>query len=191
MIKAGKKEAEIQQVLLQRYVEPVVTRGKPEIIITLPVQPKRSYRKLNTTYWRHKTLKSIRRKANRQRLLHNAGLLARASKVGSILYRYLPRRDKHRGNYQQLTGWAMQLLKVEWDEADIIAELLPALSPVQSDKCLQSKSPNIAPGILIHPNGQYHFITSLYKRYTPTAITSRPVAPVCTSNLSLAPVSYW
>jgi hypothetical protein len=190
MIKAGKTEAEIQQVLLQRYVEPVISKGRPERIVTLPVQPKRTYRKLNTTYWRGKTLKSIRRKANRQQLMHNAALLARASKVGSALYRYLPLKDRHRCNYQQLTGWAMMLLKDEWDEADIIAELSPTLSAARSYNCVQPKALNIAPGIVIHPNGQYHFITSLYKRYTPTAITSQLVAPVCASNISLAPVSY-
>jgi hypothetical protein len=146
---------------------------------------------LNDAYWRRKTLKSIRRKANKERLMENAGLLARASKVASILYHFLPRRNKQRGNYRQLTGWVMQLLKDEWDEADIIAELLPILSTARSVKCLQPKAPNIAPGILIHPNGQYHFITSLYKRHKLAAITSEPVAPACTCSMSLAPVSYW
>jgi hypothetical protein len=191
MIKAGKKEAEIQQVLLQRYVEPVVSKGKPTTIVTLPVQPKRSYRKLNTTYWCRKTLKSIRRKANRERLMHNAGLLGQASKVGAVLYKYLPHRDRHRGNYRQLTGWAMLLLKDEWDEADIIAALLPTLSAAQSYKCLHSKSPNRAPGILIHRNGQYHFVTSLYKRFSTGMISSKPLAPCCARGISLAPVSYW
>jgi hypothetical protein len=146
---------------------------------------------LNDAYWRRKTLKSIRRKANKERLMENAGLLARASKVASILYHFLPRRNKQRGNYRQLTGWVMQLLKDEWDEADIIAELLPILSTARSVKRLQPKAPNIAPGILIHPNGQYYFITSLYKRHKPAAITSQPVAPACTCSMSLAPVSYW
>jgi hypothetical protein len=191
MIKAGRKEAEIQQELLQRYVEPVVSKGKPETIITLPVQPKRSYRKSNDVYWRRKTLKSIRRKANRARLMHNAGLLGRASKVGSMLYRFLPRRDKHRGNYQQLTGWVMRLLKDEWDEADIVAQLLPTLSTARSYKCLQPKDPNIAPGILVHPNGQYHFITSLYERFAPVDNTAQPVTPTCLCSPDLAPVSYW
>jgi hypothetical protein len=161
MIKAGRREAEVQQQLLQRYVEPVLSKGRPETIVTLPVQPKRSYRKLNDSYGRRKTLKSIRRKANKQRLMQNAGLLGRASKVASMLYRFLPRRDKQRGNYRQLTGWVMQFLKDEWNEADIIAQLLPSLSTARSVRCLQPKDPNIASGILIHPNGQYHFITSL------------------------------
>jgi hypothetical protein len=188
MIKAGRKEAEIQQLLLQLYVEPVISKGKPKAIVTLPAEPKRTYRKLNDAYWRHKTQKSIRRKANKEQLMVNARLLARASKVGSILYRYLPLRDKKRENYQQLTGWAMQLLKDEWDEADIIAELLPMLPAAQTKKCLQ---PDVAPGLVIHPNGQYHFITSLYKRFAPADKTARPVTPICLGNLNLVPVSYW
>jgi hypothetical protein len=188
MIKAGKKEAEIQQVLLQRYVEPVINKGKPDIIVTLPAEPKRTYRKLNDAYWQHKTQKSIRRKANKERLLHNAGFLGRASKVGSILYRYLPFRDKFRENYQQLTGWAMQLLKDEWDEADIIAELLPILPAGQTEKCLQPKQPS---GLVTHPNGQFHFITSLYKRFVSADNPARPVSPVSLHNLNLVPVPYW
>ena len=172
MIKAGKKEDEIQQVLLQQYVEPVISKGSPKTIVTLPVQPKRVYRKLNSVYWQRKTAKSIRRKANKERVLHNASLLGRASKVGSILYRYLPAKDKCRENYQQLTGWAMQLLKDEWDEADIIAALLPALPVARSEKCLQPKDS----GLITHPNGQYHFITSLYKRFALTEIYSVPAA---------------
>jgi hypothetical protein len=123
--------------------------------------------------------------------MHNAGLLGRASKVGSILYRYLPLRDRNRGNYQQLTGWAMQLLKDEWDEADIISELLPTLPISQTEKCLQPKNPNIAPGLIIHPNGQYHFISSLYKRFTLVDNTAPPPIPICHSNLNLVPVAYW
>jgi hypothetical protein len=120
--------------------------------------------------------------------MHNAGLLGRASKVGSILYRYLPLRDKNRESYQQLTGWAMQLLKDEWNEADIIAELLPMLPAAQKEKCHR---PDCAPGLIIHPNGQYHFITFLYKRFTPVDSTSRPIIPVSLDKLSLVPVSYW
>jgi hypothetical protein len=191
MIKAGRQEAEIQQLLLQRYVEPVVSKGKPKTIVTLPAKPKRTYRKLNDAYWCNKTQKSIRRKANKERLIFNAGLLGRASKVGSVLYRYLPLRDKKRENYQQLTGWAMQLFKDEWNESEIIAELLPMLPGEQTEKCLQPKDPNMAPGLVIHSNGHYHFITSLYKRFAPADNTAQPVTSSCLSNLNLVPVSYW
>ena len=121
MIKAGIKEAEIKQVLLKRYVEPVVNKQPArEAISALPVQPKRAYRKLNADYWRGKTIKGKRRKAHKQKVLYNAGLLARASKVGSYLYRFLPSRHKNRSCFQQLTGLAMQLLKDEYDEAELL-----------------------------------------------------------------------
>lgn len=188
MIKAGRKEADIQQVLLQRYVEPVISKGKPKAIVTLPAEPKRAYRKVNDAWWQRKTQKCIRRKANKEQLMHNASLLGRASKVGAVLYRYIPLRHKVREVYQQLTGWAMQLLKDEWDEADIIAELLPMLPAEQTKKCLQ---PDNVPGLVMHPNGQYHFITSLYKRFAPADKTIQPVTPVCLCNLNLVPVAYW
>ena len=191
MIKAGRKEAEIQQVLLQRYVEPVVSKGKPETIVSLPTEPKRAYRKMNNAYWQRKTQKSIRRKANKEKLMHNAGLLGRASKVGAILYRYIPLRHKGREVYQQLTGWAMQLLKDEWDEADIIAELLPTLPTGQTEKCIQSREHGLVSGLVMHPNGQYHFITSLYKRVAPGENTAQSVTPVSLRNLKMVPVSYW
>jgi len=86
MLKARKKENEIQHILLLRYVAVIVNKQPAnEAIAALPVQPKRAYRKLNTTYWKDKTIKSTRRKANRQRLLYNAGLMAQASKIGSKL----------------------------------------------------------------------------------------------------------
>src|SRR5687767_12433663 len=70
MLKAGKKEQEIQQVLWERYVKEVVCRQPKEVIIAqFNSQPKRAYRKLSSTYWTSKTIKSTRRKANRQRLM--------------------------------------------------------------------------------------------------------------------------
>src|SRR5687768_1288040 len=91
MLKAGKKEQEIQQVLWERYVKEWVSRQPKEAIAQLNSQPKRAYRKLNSTYWKSKTIKSTRRKANRQRLMYNAGLMAQASKIGAKLYAQLPR----------------------------------------------------------------------------------------------------
>jgi hypothetical protein len=171
MIKAGKKEDEIQQFLLQRYVQPVVSKiTSLESIASLPKEPKRSYRKLDTNYWKNKTRKSIRRKANRQRLMYNAGLLARASKIGSKLYALMNPRYKCRSFYQQLTGWVMQFLKDEWDEADIIAVLLPDLKEDQSEKCHQAAPQMNNAGVVVHPRGQYYFFTSLHKRFDVTAI---------------------
>jgi hypothetical protein len=168
MLKAGKKEEDIQQLLMQCYVEPIVNKQpENENFVPLNKKNKRTYRKLDTGYWRRKTLKAARRKARREQTLYHAGILARASKIGSILYRHLSGRDKRRGSYRQLTAWAMQLLKDGWDEAHIISELLPALPGYRSQKCLQPVCPESSGGLLVHPKGQFYFITSLYKRISP------------------------
>jgi hypothetical protein len=83
----------------------------------------------------------------------------------------------------------MQLLKDEWDEADIIAELLPALSGYRPQKCLLPVNPPSSGGLLMYPKGQFYFITSLYNRISP-AITAQLPATVCMHNFSLAPVAY-
>jgi hypothetical protein len=56
---SGKKEDEIQQIILQQYVEAVVNkRPAKEAIAAFPFQSKRAYRKLNTTYWNGKRTRS-------------------------------------------------------------------------------------------------------------------------------------
>jgi hypothetical protein len=171
MLKARKKEDEIQQVLWQRYVEVVVNKQSEEaIIVPLNTQPKRVYRKLDSAYWKNKTVKSNRRKARKQQTLHNAGLLGRASKIGSGLYGRLPRKYKRRCDFQYLTGLALRLLKAEIDEADIISELLPTLPKDQPDTCQQSTSKKNITGLIVHPKGQYYFIPSPYKRFAAAAI---------------------
>jgi len=166
LLKAGKKEDEIQQILLQQYVEAVVNkRPAKEAISGLPVQPKRTYRKLNTAYWKGKNIKSARDKAHKQKLLYNAGLLARASKVASKLYAHIDSRYKCRRSYQQLTAWAMELLREEWDEADILAELIPTQKDEQPEKVQQTTFSESKSGLVTHPGGKYYFITSLYKRF--------------------------
>jgi len=164
MLKAGKNEQEIRQVLLQRYVELVVNkRPAKEAIAALPVQHKRTYRKQHTAYWKNKTIKSARRKAHKQKLLYNAGLLARASKLGSQLYAHVNSQYKSRSYYQQLTAWAMELLRDEWDEADILAELLPALTDKHTETD-QQPATRANTGLITHSNGRYYFISPLYKR---------------------------
>ncbi|MFL5746888.1 MAG: hypothetical protein ACJ751_19580, partial [Niastella sp.] len=151
MLKARKNELEMQQVLRERYVS-VVANKQPDVTKIPPPPAKRAYRKVNATYWQGKTGKSIRRKKHRQKLMHNAGLLARASKLGSTLYQQLPKRYKRRSDYQYLTGLAFQLLKQEIDEEDILAELKPTLpSKCRADKVRDKKR-------------KYYFITSLHKR---------------------------
>ena len=72
--------------------------------------------------------------------------------------------DKRRGAYRQLTAWAMQLLKDGCDEAHIIAELLRTLPGYRPQKCRQPVSPPSSGGLLVHPKGQFYFITSLQQR---------------------------
>jgi hypothetical protein len=165
MLKKGKKEEEIQQVLLQRYVELVINK-QPEKDIVVPSfePPKRSYRKLNNEYWRKKTQKSIRRKELKAQTRYHAGILGRASKIGSKLYAPISRKHKSREVYQQLTAWAMQLLRDEWTEEEIIAALLPTLPIEEPPKCRPPLLRETSSGRIVHSKGQFYFITSPYKR---------------------------
>jgi hypothetical protein len=166
MIKAGKKEKKIQEALFQRYVEPVVNKQPDSAVIAaLPVQPKRAYHKRNTAYWRKKTFRATRSRTYKAKLLYHAAILGRASKISSKLYARIPLRYRRRSCYQQLIALAMQLLKEEWNEADIIAALLPTLPGGEPQKCLQPVAMGSAGGSVSHASGHYYFITSLYKRF--------------------------
>ena len=181
MLKAGKKEDEIQQVLWQRYVQAVVSKQRETAAVApLNIQPKRGYLKLNSDYWKNKSIKSVRLKARKEQTVYYAGMLARASKIGSALYAQLPPRYKHRIYFQQLTGWAMQLLKQEFDEADIITELLPTLPKHQPEKCQHLTLKKNA-GLVMHPKGQYYFIIFPYKRFAAAAIELNTCKPHSTS----------
>jgi hypothetical protein len=73
MLKARKKEEDIQQLLMQCYVKPIVNK-QPENENSVPLnkEPKRTYRKSDTTYWTRKTLKAVRRKARKEQTLYHA-----------------------------------------------------------------------------------------------------------------------
>jgi hypothetical protein len=167
MLKAGKKEDEIQQVLWTRYVEVVVNKQPKEPIAVPSFTPrKRTYRKLSTTYWKNKTIKSNRRKARKEQTLYYAGLMAQASKIGSKLYAQLPRTYSGRHHYQYLTGLAMKLLKLELCEEDILAKLLPTLPSAHRPNktaatCEHKTIRKKAAGLVNHPKGQYHFLPPL------------------------------
>lgn len=167
MLKARKAEEEILQVLLQRYVESVVNRS-PKENITIPSfePPKRAYRKRNSEYWKNKTIKSERRKARKQQTKYYAGLMARASKIGSKLYSQLPCKYG-REHYQYLTGLALKLLKLEIGEEDILAVLLPTL-PSRNRVCPPHRAApkKKAENVVKHPKGQYFFIPLRCKRYS-------------------------
>lgn len=57
-----------------------------------------------------------------------AALLAKASTIGSAVYRLLPKQKRERKVYQQLTGIAMQLLKKGTTKEDIIVLLKKEVS---------------------------------------------------------------
>lgn len=162
MLKKGKKEEEIQQVLLQRYVAEVASKTTGENV-TIPSfePPRRAYRKLDHDYWKNKTIKSARRKERKQQTLYYAGLMAQASKIGSKLYAHLPREYKDRSHYQYLTGVALKLLKLEVDEDDILSELLPALPGAEQSL----KAPKKVVNVVRHPKGQYYFIPAVHNRF--------------------------
>lgn len=57
----------------------------------------------------------------------NAGLFARASVIGSAVYRMRPLKEKNRRLNQQLTGQAMKMLKSGLEENEIIKSLKASL----------------------------------------------------------------
>lgn len=52
-----------------------------------------------------------------------ARLFAKASVIGSTIYRMLPKNEKDRKVYQQLTGKAMKMLKDGLNEKEVIKKL--------------------------------------------------------------------
>lgn len=58
-----------------------------------------------------------------------AGLLAKASKISSAVYRSLPKEAKTKGLYRRLTGQAMQWLKAGHDSEQVITLLREACEP--------------------------------------------------------------
>jgi hypothetical protein len=186
MLKKGKKEEEIQQVLNKRYVEEIVSR-QPKGEVTVPSfePPKRTYRKQNSEYWKKKTIKSDRRKARKQQTLYYAGLMTQASKIGSKLYARLPRKYASRGYYQYLTGLALKLLKQDINEHDIFTELLPTLPSMDrpgapNAPCKRNAPKKKAVHVVIHQKGRYFFIPSLHKRF-PRPVMALPEACFCSA----------
>ncbi|OQP60419.1 hypothetical protein A3860_34135 [Niastella vici] len=164
MLKAGEQSAEIQQVLWERYVKEIVSKKPAEAIkVSSFDKPKRAYRKLNTGYWKGKTIKSARRKARKEQTMYYAGLMAQASKIGAKLYAQLRGKYAGRHYYQYLTGQALKLLKQEISAEDILADLSPTLPGTD---CSEAKTQKKAVNVVRHQKGQYYFIPSLYKRFS-------------------------
>lgn len=172
LLKGHKKEQEVYEELWQRYVAIVIGKppaNQPQAAINtlLHAEPKRSYRKQNNQYWKNKTHESNRRKARKQQTLYYAGLLGRASKIGSRLYAQLPSQYKGRSQYQYLTGLALKLLKDQISEDDILAELLSTFPPDRPEEAtVIGRQPTITKKVatLHYPHGQYYFIPVPRKR---------------------------
>jgi hypothetical protein len=158
LLKKGKKEQEIVPHLYEVYVKEVAARQPTAISVS--TTPKRAYRKLNTCYWKGKTIKSKRFHARKELTLHYAGMLGRASKVASTLYRELPFSNRRRRHYWQFVGLAMQLLKEECQEEEIL-EVFSGVSPSLS---APKESPHLKRplGKLNYPEGYFYFIASTY-----------------------------
>ena len=73
-----------------------------------------------------------------------AGLLGKASKIASSIYRSLPKEKKEPGLYRKLTGQAMLLLKDDKTTAEVLELLQPKETeqksiPVSSGKSIVEK----------------------------------------------------
>jgi hypothetical protein len=185
MLKKGKKEEEIQQVLYKQYVEEIVSRPKGEVTVPSFEAPKRMYRKQNSEYWKHKTVKSARRKSRKQQTLYYAGLMAQASKIGAKLYAQLPRKYAGRSHYQYLTGLALKLLKQDINEEDILAELRPTLPSMNrpgapNAPCERHATKKKAINVVRHQKGRYFFIPSQHKRFL-RPVMALPEACFCSA----------
>jgi len=161
LLRKGKNEQEIVQLLYEVYVKEVA--AKQPTAIPVKATPKRGYRKLDTPYWKDKTIKSKRFHARKELTLHYAGMLGRASKIASSLYRELSFSKRRRRHYWQLVGLAMQLLKEEWQEEEIW-EVFSGPSPFLS---APKESPHLKKplGKLSYPEGCFYFVAPTY--YSP------------------------
>jgi hypothetical protein len=135
LLKEGKTEADIQQLLYERYVKEVADkqRDSQQPLVVVETKIKRAYRKRDTAYWNNKTAKRQQRALRKQQLQHHAGLLAQASSIASKLYRQLPLHERTRSCFQQLTGMAMRALKEGEAEQEItMARKPPTLAKNRS-----------------------------------------------------------
>lgn len=159
LLKKGKSEQEIQQFLYEQYVKEVAARSTTAVRV--PTSPKRSYRKLSTNYWKNKKIKSRQSQARKQLTLHYAGILAQASKIASALYRELPFNKRRRSDYYQFVAIAMQLLKDEWQEKEIME--VPGASSPSVKVPMQPPHFKKPLGKLSYRGGYLYFIAPQYK----------------------------
>lgn len=160
LLKNGKQEKDIQEVLYERYVKEIAEKAEPAV--SIGTAPKRVYRKLNTAYWKGKTIKSKRLQTRKQLTFHYARMLASASKIASKLYRQLSFNKRRRGDYYQFVAYAMQLLKDEWQEKEIM-EVLGVPSPPVSAPMQPSPVKKFL-GKLSYQGRYFYFVAPAYKK---------------------------
>jgi hypothetical protein len=155
LLKVGKTREEVKEILWAIYIKDIqeaISKRSLEIdnnqlIVgeaaaipstnTTVCKTKRPYTKKNTAYWMHKTAKVNKRKSKHEKLQRYANLLARASVIGSAVYKSLPiHRQKH-ALYKALTGSAMALLKNELPDENVKGFLM---------KKMQEKNNKLLPG---------------------------------------------
>jgi hypothetical protein len=168
LLRKGKKEQEIVHHLYEVYVQEVA--AKQPTATPVSTTPKRVYCKLNIGYWKGKTIKSKRFHVRKALTLHYAGMLGRASKIASSLYRELPFSKRRRRHYWQFVGLAMQLLKEEWAEEEILDVFSwpsPSLSAAKA-------SPHVKKhlGKLSYPGRWFYFVAPIYKSSRVSSINS-------------------
>jgi hypothetical protein len=161
MLKARKGPEEIQALLYERYVRAIVEKQSASIPVNTPV--KRAYQKHDTAYWSGKTKKAGRRKLIKQRIMRNADVLGRASKLASLIYRRLELNK--RWYYRQLVAKSMELLREEWCEEDILIALTEVFLEGTSVERLPKKTRHAAGGIIEHGKGYHYFVTPVEKRF--------------------------
>ena len=89
------------------------------------------YQLFNNFYCRSKSsLDGERVKTDKafERTMENAGVLAKASKIASTIYRALPPAKKEHGNYRIITGAVMKLTKMGCTEEEIVKRQLEIYS---------------------------------------------------------------
>jgi hypothetical protein len=170
MLKKGRGEQEIRQLLRQRYVQEVVARqSHAQPLPAQPVTSKRTYKKQDTEYWKNKTSKSVQRKACMQQRQHNSELLAEASKIASELYYELPKQSRKRSHYQELTGWAMKWLKEQEEDWVTMKEMAPMAPIRESAPVIEQQKKISSIGAISCKKGIVYFVPPR-KRFCPANV---------------------
>jgi hypothetical protein len=81
------------------------------------------------------TAKRVKSAKEFQKTMQNAGLLARASKIGSGVYSALPKYWRQFWMYRAFTGEAMMMLKKGMTDAEALKELMRVYVEKENAKC--------------------------------------------------------